>query len=242
MFSTMQEAQSTHREQVTRTIKTVGVQEAAVDAIRAAILSGEFEPGAALSEFALAQRLGISRTPVREALKQLQAEGLVVIKQRVGTFVSEPSRREIGELFELKEVLEGLAARLLARRGDVPEVNLLAQNITKSRSALAAGNLRRYAELVDEFHLLVVEGADQGKLRSHYRTLMNQLAFSRLVLRTVGRGNRAEQSLREHAMIADMIREKDHYGAELAMRRHVQNSHCELMEGLADTYRQDPTS
>ena len=88
--------------------------------MRRRIITGEAKSGALLSEIALAEELGVSRTPVREALKQLQTEGLVEIRPRVGTFVSAPSRRDITELFEMKELLEGAAARLLAPLPRVP--------------------------------------------------------------------------------------------------------------------------
>ena len=86
-----------------------GIQERIAHQLRNRISRGELMPGAVLSEGALAQEFGASRTPVREALKQLQAEGLIVIRPRVGTFVAAPSRLEINELFEVKEILEGAA-------------------------------------------------------------------------------------------------------------------------------------
>ncbi|MFP3526596.1 GntR family transcriptional regulator, partial [Pantoea sp. SIMBA_072] len=88
-----------------------------------------FPPGAVLPEAFLAQEFDVSRTPIREALKQLQHEGLVEIRPKVGTFVREPTRREIIELFQLKESMEGLAASLLARRGEVAELAVLRRNL-----------------------------------------------------------------------------------------------------------------
>ena len=81
-----------------------------LDRIRRLVLGGDFPPGAVVPEAFLAQEFDVSRTPIREALKQLQHEGLVEIRPKVGTFVREPTRREIIELFQLKESLEGLAA------------------------------------------------------------------------------------------------------------------------------------
>src|SRR5687767_5603672 len=105
--------------------------------MRRRIISGELSAGVNLSELALAEDFGVSRTPVREALKQLQTEGLVEIRPRVGTFVTAPSRREITELFEMKELLEGAAARLLAHRGNVPELDLLRDNLREEDEAVA---------------------------------------------------------------------------------------------------------
>ena len=103
-----------------------------LDRIRGLVLSGELAPGTPLSEVYLAQEFDVSRTPVREVLKQLQNEGLVEIRPKVGTFVREPTRREIVELFQLKESLEGLAAGLLAQRGRVAELDVLERNIEES--------------------------------------------------------------------------------------------------------------
>src|SRR3954451_55263 len=139
--------------------------------MRTRIINGEVEAGAALSELALADEFGVSRTPVREALKQLQTEGLIEIRPRVGTFVTTPSRREITELFEMKELLEGAAARLLAQRGRVPEIDQLEENLRQAYQAVAADDRARYADLVEEFHDLLIRGADNSKLKSHYRTL-----------------------------------------------------------------------
>jgi DNA-binding GntR family transcriptional regulator len=215
-------------------IKAVGLQQRVLEAIRQGIITGDYPPGAALSEVALAQTYGISRTPVREALKQLQAEGLVQIKQRVGTFVAQPSHRQLVELFDLKEVLEGLGARLLARRGPCAELTTLDKNLQESEVAIRDGDLKAYATLVDEFHSTIVAGADQGKLAEHYRQLMNQLAYHRLVVTTLSRPHRPRASCSEHAEIVEHIRAKDAYGAEAAMRRHVRTSHEELMVGLVE--------
>jgi DNA-binding GntR family transcriptional regulator len=215
-------------------IKAVGLQQRALEAIRQAIIDGDYPPGSALSEVALAQAYGISRTPVREALKQLQAEGLVQIKQRVGTFVAQPSHRQLVELFELKEVLEGLGARLLARRGPCAELTTLETNLQDSEAAVRDGDLTSYAALVDEFHSTIVTGADQSKLAEHYRQLMNQLAYHRLVVTTLSRPHRPRASCSEHVEIVQHIQAKDGYGAEAAMRRHVRTSHEELMVGLVE--------
>ena len=220
------------------TITSVGLQARVLDEVRQRIISGEYPPGMALSEVALSQAFGISRTPVREAIKQLQVEGLVKVVPRVGTFVAEASRRDVVELFQLKEVLEGLAARLLAMRGRVAEVERLVENVRASEDAVAREDAPRYAELVHEFHDLIVEGADNANLANHYRTLMNQLAYHRLVLTSLSRPGRPDRSLAEHRAILERILDKDVYGAEAAMRDHVRASHRELMAGVGGSSEQ----
>ncbi|MET9831570.1 GntR family transcriptional regulator [Streptomyces sp. NPDC006385] len=200
--------------------------------MRRRIISGELPAGGSLSEIALAEAFGVSRTPVREALKQLQTEGLVEIRPRVGTFVTAPSRREITELFEMKELLEGAAARLLAQRGRVPELDRLEKNLIEADEAVAADDKVRYAELVEEFHDLLITGADNAKLEAHYRILMNQLAYSRLVTTSLSQPGRALQSDREHHHVLELIIAKDGHSAERVMRDHVRASRLALMAGL----------
>lgn len=207
------------------------------DSIRARIISGEFELGASLSEGALANEFGVSRTPVREALKQLQTEGLVKIRPRVGTYVSIPSRGEIIELFQVREILEGAAARILAARGQVPELDLLRSNIAHSDAALAANDVTAYIDLVSEFHQLIVLGAGNRKLQAHYTTLMNQLAFPRLVSASLSVPGRFAKSEDEHRHMMDIIETKDGATAEQFMRHHVRASQEALLEAMPFSLR-----
>ena len=201
--------------------------------LRDLVLGGDYAPGTALSEVRLAELFDVSRTPVREALKQLQVEGLVEIRPKVGTFVRQITRREIVEMFEVKEILEGLAARLMARRGQVPELEVLEANLERSREATARGDADAYAALVHEFHHTIVTGSDNLKLAEHYTSLMNQLAYHRMVLGSVQHPGRLGRSCAEHRRIVDLIKEKDGVGAELAMRDHVAASAREVMSDSA---------
>lgn len=211
------------------------IQARLVAEIRRRIIAGEIAPGVNISEIALAEEFGVSRTPVRETFKQLQTEGLIEIRPRVGTFVTTPSRREITELFEMKELLEGAAARLLAQRGRVPEVVRMEENLREADMAVARDDRARYAELVEEFHNLMIIGADNNKLEAHYRTLMNQLAYARLVTTSLSQPGRPLQSDREHHHVLDLILAKDGDSAEFVMREHVRASRRALLAGLEST-------
>jgi DNA-binding GntR family transcriptional regulator len=210
-----------------------GIQTRVTDRLRAMIADGTLESGAALSEVALAEEFEVSRTPVREALKQLQTEGLVTIRPRVGTFVTRPSRREINELFQLKELLEGAAARLLAQRGDVREVAALRDNVKRADLAVEAGDVEGYAALVDEFHDLIMVGADNSKLAQHYRIMMNQLAYSRRVQTSLSAPGRMIDSDAEHHRVLELIIAKDAATAERVMREHVRASQSALLEAMS---------
>lgn len=240
MLSRLQLASRTMQEPTgsTKRLQQKSMQARVAEELRQMIISGELQPGSSLSEMTLSETFGVSRTPIREALKQLQSEGLVEVRPRVGTFVAVPSRREITELFQMKELLEGAAARLLALRGRVPEVERLADIQREADEAVEAGDAERYAQLVHDFHELVVSGADNTKLEAHYRMLMNQLAYSRLVRRSLAQPGRLSESDHEHHRVLDLILAKDGDGAERVMREHVRRSHQALMAGLDDPKRQ----
>jgi DNA-binding GntR family transcriptional regulator len=211
-----------------------GARARVLDQLREAIIRGDYPPSALLSEGTLAQAYGTSRTPIREAIQQLQLEGLVEVVPRVGTFVRAPSRREVGELFQLKSALEGLGAQLLSQRGKVAETELLQSNVEQSELAVREGNVERYAQLVKEFHELIIQGSDNRRLAEHYDKLMNQLAYHRIVLTTLRHPGRLGASLVEHHTVLERILDKDGFGAELAMRDHVRASEREAMTDRAD--------
>jgi len=209
----------------------LSIQGRVIAEMRRRIISGEIATDVNLSELTLAEEFGVSRTPVREALKQLQTEGLVEIRPRVGTFVTTPSRREITELFEMKELLEGAAARLMAQRGRVPELDRLEENLREEDDAVTRDDRVRYAELVQEFHDRLV-GSDNTKLEAHYRILMNQLAYSRLVATSLSQPGRPAQSDQEHHRVVELIIAKDGDSAERVMREHVRASRQAVLAGL----------
>lgn len=213
-------------------LQQTSMQARVAEELRQMIISGELPPRSSLSEMALSETFGVSRTPIREALKQLQTEGLVEIRPRVGTFVAVPSRRELTELFQMKELLEGAAARLLAFRGNVPELELLEANMRAADEAVRDGDTQRYASLVHEFHDLLVRGADNSKLEASYRTLMNQLAYARLVRTSLSQPGRLNESDSEHHRVLSLILAKDGDGAERVMREHIRFSHQALMAGM----------
>lgn len=199
-------------------------QQSLLSQLRHRILDGSYSPEEVIPEQDLAEAFGVSRTPVREALKQLENEGLVEIRPRVGTFVRYPTRREIIELFQVKESLEGLAANLVAQRAPTGEVDQLQQNLRESSIAIREDDADTYARLVHEFHWRLVLGSHNQKLIEHYDRLMNQLTYHRLVLETVAVPGRIQQSHHEHEAVVAAIAAQDATGAELAMRNHVHAS------------------
>ena len=200
---------------------------------REAIVDGRYRAGFALSEVALSAELGVSRTPVREAFKQLESEGLIRIVPRVGTFVAAPTRRDLVELHELREVFAGLAAGLFARRGSVPELVALQDNVTASTTALRRGDHATCLDLERAFYDLIVEGSDSRKLALTYRWHQNQLARDRAAEHLLANPERITTAVAAQRRIAERINAKDAYGAEFEMRAHVRATLQVLMEQLA---------
>ena len=135
----------------------------------------------------------------------------------------------------MKELLEVAAARLLAQRGRVPKSTSWREDLRQSDLAVARDDRHRYAELVQEFHDLLIVGADNRKLEAHYRMLMNQLAYSRLVTTSLSQPGRPLQSDREHHHVLELIVAKDGDSAERVMREHVRASRQALLAGLEST-------
>lgn len=217
-------------------VSTKSIHTQVTDAIREAIVSGKFAFGEKLSETILAQKFGVSRTPIREALKQLQQEGLVEIIPRVGTCVTKPTVKEVSELFDVKEVLEGLAANLFAKRGNTQELEMLEECYLKMKVAAEKIDIERYTELNEEFHDCILKGSDSSKLQFHYNLLINQLHYKRFVLLTLMQPNRLPISLKEHENIVNAIKTGDGQKAEKAMRDHVLGSGSKLTESLAKEF------
>jgi DNA-binding GntR family transcriptional regulator len=198
------------------------------DELRRAIISGELAPKSQVSEAALAAKHGVSRTPIREALKQLEIEGLVRIVPRVGTFVTQPSWSDIVELSQVKEMLEGLAARLVAQRGDPAVLTALEHALENAEKSLASADLDRFAQIVRDFHDAIMIGSGNRKLLQHYRMLMNQMAYGRVLDDVLRDGRRAAACQEEHRAIVRAITARDPDAAELATRQHVIQAHRAL--------------
>ncbi|MBT2734616.1 GntR family transcriptional regulator [Bacillus sp. ISL-7] len=213
-------------------ILTLGITTQVSNAIREAIVTGEYEPGQKLSEMALSEHFQVSRTPIREALKQLEREGLVEIIPRVGTCVTKPTEQELRELFTLKEVLEGLAASLFTEKGDAAEIQKVHQAVADMEEALQTSDNKLYVQANSIFHETILEGANNSKLSYMFNLLLNQIPYNRYVFITIGDPVRREQSLREHQAILAAIEKGDRIEAEKTMREHVKASGEELRRDI----------
>lgn len=209
-------------------ILTTSITSQVSNAIRDAIVNGEYEPGQKLSEVNLSEYYQVSRTPIREALKQLEREGLVEIIPRVGTCVAKPTEKDLKELFRVKEVLEGLAAGLLAENRNREIINKVQSSVADMEKAIQEFNNKHYVQANTTFHHAILTGADNSKLSYLLNLLLNQIPYNRYVYLTIENPKRLENSLNEHKAILSAIEKGDREQAERAMREHVKASRLQL--------------
>lgn len=197
------------------------------------IRKGELGPGARLRETELAERLGVSRTPIREAIRQLEADGLVLHVPRFGATVRSLDYAEIMELYEMRVVLEGTAARLAARSASEAELSELAAiNADMARSAedpSAVYTLNR------EFHLTLLDAAKNRFLVKATATLHKTLFI--LGPSTLTERERAAQAVEEHERLLAALRARDSETAEKIMRAHMEAAHRTRLRQLRGRVR-----
>jgi len=191
------------------------------------IRDGALSPGARLRETELAERLGISRTPVREAIRQLEADGLVVHLPRQGATIRSLDHAEVVELYEMRAVLEGTAARLAARAAsDIELAELVALN-AELASATAGPQAR---EMNRQFHRTLIEAARNRFLVKAMSALQKTLLI--LGPTTLAEPSRAVSAVDEHGAVLAALQARDGAAAELAMRRHVEAALSARLRGM----------
>jgi DNA-binding GntR family transcriptional regulator len=183
------------------------------------IVSGVLEPGTPLDEQELATRFGVSRTPVREAIRQLSASGLVSVRPHRGAVVALPTPSQLNDMFEAMAELEALCAGLAARNMTVPERRGLEALHNDLRLLVHEGDPASYHAKNEAFHAAIYAGSHNGYLAE--LTLMTRIRvapFRRAQFRATGR---LGGSYQEHDLIVQAILRGDHQGAGEAMRAHI---------------------
>ena len=195
------------------------LREQAYERIRADIFEGVLRSGDALSEGRLARVYGISRTPVREAIKQLSEVGLVRLVPRRGAFVSEIAPHDVAEIYELRELLDGFAARVAAEALTDEELAELRDEAARAIELLRDGKSREAFELAVGTHRRITRAVRNGRLLRMLGQLEDETRrLSHLAFRA---GGRIEAVLREHRQIVDALSRRDPEAAEEEMRAHV---------------------
>lgn len=190
------------------------------DELRKRILGAEFQPGARLVEGRISEELGVSRMPVREALRELAAEGLVKIEPRRGATVSVLAENQKRELIEVRATLESLNARLAAKRHDPEQIAELKKVLEIGESILEDGDLDEIAKRNEAFHTSLGNIAGNSVLREIIRSLRDQTSML-FVMRD---REKIKESWREHADILRAVIAGDGELAALLAARHVYNA------------------
>lgn len=196
--------------------------------LRDALRNGVLKPGDRIIEASIAGQLDISRTPVRDAIRRLESEGLLEYEPRAGLIVTKLDRRAVGELYEMREVLEGTAARLFTRHASDVEVQHLLEFVKQEQQL--QGNSEELANHNHQFHVQIHRGA-------HNRFLEKALQAVNSSLWLLGQSqmflpHRAKAALTEHRELAKAIQKRDADLAESLARKHVRSAQIERLRTL----------
>jgi DNA-binding GntR family transcriptional regulator len=216
------------------------LQERTYQSLRTAILEGRYVPGERIYEVAVAQALGVSRNPVREAVRRLQQDGLVDVRAHYGIYVTRVPVEEIDDIYRIRAALEATAAAFAAERMEDAQIDELAAIIAEQQEAVvrAAPLPREPVSLVqaDRFHHAIHVGARSPRLLTILEQMYAQVThFRSLTLRVPGR---AAVSAAGHAGIFDAIRARDAARAEALMKAHIDDAREALvhqMDEVGDT-------
>ena len=187
--------------------------------LRQRIFARELEPGSWIDEMKLAQEYGISRTPLREALKVLAAEGLVTMKVRRGAYVTEVSEKDLSDVYHLLSLLESDAAGVVAQTatdGQIRELKALHKELEA-----AAGQRDKFFEFNERFHMRLLEIADnrwRDQMVADLRKVMKLNRHNSLL-----KSGRLEQSLREHRAVMKALEKRDVSAMVMKMQEHFRN-------------------
>ncbi len=208
------------------------IREKVYEDLKSAILSGHYGPGEKLAEEHLAERLGVSRTPVREALHKLESEGLIKIRKKRGFIVPRDTKEEVEELFELRSILEGHTLRVISRITSEEILSQLNESIQKAEEALKRNRIGEVFKWNTRFHDTLHElVADKARL---HRLIVNirkyVLRYRKDTLQYPDGGRRAVEG---HKKILLALRLKDPDLCERVMREHIKEAMDDAIQSLS---------
>lgn len=183
------------------------LRELALEHLRKSIVSGNLKMGQTLSERSISEELGVSKSPVREALAQLRDEGLVSIEPQKGARVFSLSESEVAQICDFRQAIETAAFELALKRSPNALADDMARVVSEMKSARQAGNERRYLELDTEFHHLIFFHAGNDYLTSSYTRYVGKIAALRTHLAKLPQ--HTELSYEEHVGLAKAVRKGD---------------------------------
>lgn len=195
------------------------LREIVFSTMREAIINGDFKPGQRLMEVQLAEQMGVSRTPVREAIRKLELEGLVIMVPRKGAYVAGISTEDVKEVVEIRSVLEGLAAKLAAQRANEEDVENLKVVLINFEKATLDKNTVDLINYDSDFHDIIYKAAKNSKLIQMINGLKEQVQRFRVAYFT--QFNNVEILLKEHRKLLNAIVDKDSDLARELAEKHI---------------------
>lgn len=203
--------------------------------LREDILSGKYEENEELREVAIGEELGVSRTPVREAFRQLELEGLIRIIPNKGAYVTGISEKDVKDIYMIRSRLEGLAARWATENITLEQLEEMEENVYLAKFHSEKGHLEQLAELDNRFHEVMYE-ASGSKMLEHQLRDFHQYVL-RVRKKTLASANRGPQSNLEHEQIMIAIKEKNADLAEQLAHQHMINAYENMVKnGLHEAY------
>lgn len=206
------------------------LREVVCETLRDAVRRGVLKPGERLMEIQLAEELGVSRTPVREAIRKLELEGYVIMLPRRGTYVADLSIRDVNEVFEIRASLESLASGLAAERITEEELEKLRRLLVQIGSYIEQGDMDKIVESDVEFHDLLYQASRNARLVGIISNLREQLTRFRTASMSVP--GRLKATLEEHRAIVEAIARGDGESACRAAELHVERSEQTLLASM----------
>lgn len=212
----------------------------AYDAIRKAVLQGGFEVGYRLKENELAESIGVSRTPIREALRRLNAEGLIDFKSNHRATVAHWSDANVEDIFRLRALLEGFATALAAERlsdSHIQRLTTLADKMEELLGSKKRGDLDLISQFNNEFHKIILEAANSSRLQ----TLMAGLIEMTVILRTYQRYTKEElrRSFAHHRELIAAFLARDPEWARAVMTAHILAARATYLQQGRNRLRQE---
>lgn len=200
--------------------------------LRQAILKGELEPGERLMEIQLAERLGVSRTPIREAIRKLELEGLVLMIPRKGAEVAKISEKSLRDVLEVRRSLEELAIELACARMDEEDIRNLEQARDAFCAAVRQGDAMTIAESDEHFHDIIYNGTGNTRLVQILNNLREQMYRYRLEY--IKDEDKRQILLVEHDQIFKAIRDRHVAEAKAAAREHIDNQEITVSKNIKE--------
>ena len=205
------------------------------ETLREAIRSGVLKPGERLMEIQLAEELGVSRTPVREAIRRVELEGCVIMMPRRGTYVANISIRDINEVFEIRTSLESLSSGLAAERITDEELERLQRLLVEIGAHIESGDMDKIVKTDTEFHDLLYQASRNQRLVGIISNLREQLTRFRTT--SMSYPGRLKATLEEHRIIVEAIAQGDVKAARKAAENHMEKSEQTLLASMEATQK-----